>query len=157
MSAGEDGIGPPGERCFTLDIAASRHAVVKMTVLSALGAALVFSVGKAGAFASCRMSIRLAFVCRFDGKAEDATTFNTAIFVNSKAVDIMRFGDSGLGPKGRNRHLVVRLAGRWPSSAVRLADRQARRFVAPCAHGTGGNTAGQQMLLDQPSFLRAAQ
>ncbi len=36
----------------------------------------------------------------FDGKAEEAMNFYTAIFKNSKVVDIRRYGDAGPGPKG---------------------------------------------------------
>lgn len=36
----------------------------------------------------------------FDGKAEEAMTFYTSIFKNSKIVNVVRCGDHGPGPKG---------------------------------------------------------
>ena len=36
----------------------------------------------------------------FDGKAEEAMNFYTSIFRNSKVRDVMRYGESGPGPKG---------------------------------------------------------
>lgn len=36
----------------------------------------------------------------FDGKAEEAMNFYTAIFKNSKVGSVMRYGDAGPGPKG---------------------------------------------------------
>jgi len=36
----------------------------------------------------------------FDGKAEEAMTFYTSIFKNSKVGDVMRYGDAGPGKKG---------------------------------------------------------
>ena len=36
----------------------------------------------------------------FDGRAEEAANFYTAIFPNSKIVSMMRYGEAGPGPKG---------------------------------------------------------
>ncbi|WP_428940644.1 VOC family protein [Fontivita pretiosa] len=36
----------------------------------------------------------------FDGRAEEAATFYTSIFKNSRIVNIARYGDAGPGPKG---------------------------------------------------------
>ena len=36
----------------------------------------------------------------FDGKAEEAVTFYTSIFKNSKLTNVMRYGDAGPGKKG---------------------------------------------------------
>lgn len=36
----------------------------------------------------------------FDGNAEDAITFYTSVFKNSKVLSVTRCGDSGPGPKG---------------------------------------------------------
>lgn len=36
----------------------------------------------------------------FDGKAEEAANFYTAIFKNSKIVSLSRYGEAGPGPKG---------------------------------------------------------
>jgi predicted 3-demethylubiquinone-9 3-methyltransferase (glyoxalase superfamily) len=36
----------------------------------------------------------------FDGKAEEAMNFYTGIFRNSRAGNVMRYGDAGPGPKG---------------------------------------------------------
>jgi predicted 3-demethylubiquinone-9 3-methyltransferase (glyoxalase superfamily) len=36
----------------------------------------------------------------FDGKAEEAMSFYTSIFKNSKALGIRRYGEAGPGPKG---------------------------------------------------------
>ena len=36
----------------------------------------------------------------FDGKAEEAMSFYTSIFKNSKALSIRRYGEAGPGPKG---------------------------------------------------------
>jgi predicted 3-demethylubiquinone-9 3-methyltransferase (glyoxalase superfamily) len=36
----------------------------------------------------------------FDGKAEEAMTFYTSVFKNTKVGKVMRYGDAGPGPKG---------------------------------------------------------
>ena len=38
----------------------------------------------------------------FDGRAEEAANFYTAIFPNSKIVSMMRSGEAGPGPKDRS-------------------------------------------------------
>jgi predicted 3-demethylubiquinone-9 3-methyltransferase (glyoxalase superfamily) len=47
----------------------------------------------------------------FDGRAEEAATFYTAIFPNSKIVSMMRSGDAGPGPKGSVMSATFELQG----------------------------------------------
>jgi len=47
----------------------------------------------------------------FDENAEDAITFYTSIFDNSKIVSMTRYGDAGPGPKGTVMSATFRLAG----------------------------------------------
>jgi predicted 3-demethylubiquinone-9 3-methyltransferase (glyoxalase superfamily) len=47
----------------------------------------------------------------FDGNAEEAMNFYTAIFKNSKTVSIMRYGESGPGPKGTVMAATFQLDG----------------------------------------------
>jgi predicted 3-demethylubiquinone-9 3-methyltransferase (glyoxalase superfamily) len=47
----------------------------------------------------------------FDGKAEEAMNFYTAIFKNSKAVDVRRSGDAGPGAKGSVMSATFQLEG----------------------------------------------
>ena len=47
----------------------------------------------------------------FDGKAEEAANFYTAIFPNSKIVSMMRSGEAGPGPKGSVMSAMFELQG----------------------------------------------
>jgi predicted 3-demethylubiquinone-9 3-methyltransferase (glyoxalase superfamily) len=47
----------------------------------------------------------------FDENAEDAITFYTSIFDNSKIVSMTRYGDAGPGPKGTVMSATFQLAG----------------------------------------------
>jgi predicted 3-demethylubiquinone-9 3-methyltransferase (glyoxalase superfamily) len=47
----------------------------------------------------------------FDGKAEEAMHFYTSIFKNSKTVNIMRYGEAGVGPKGTVMSATFQLDG----------------------------------------------
>jgi predicted 3-demethylubiquinone-9 3-methyltransferase (glyoxalase superfamily) len=47
----------------------------------------------------------------FDRKAEEAVNFFTAIFKNSKIVNVMRYGDAGPGPKGAVMSATFELDG----------------------------------------------
>ncbi len=47
----------------------------------------------------------------FDGKAEEAMNFYASIFKNSKRLRIMRYGETGPGPKGSVLSLTVELDG----------------------------------------------
>jgi predicted 3-demethylubiquinone-9 3-methyltransferase (glyoxalase superfamily) len=47
----------------------------------------------------------------FDGKAEEAMNFYTAIFKNSKIVRTMRYGEAGPGPKGTVMAATFQLDG----------------------------------------------
>jgi predicted 3-demethylubiquinone-9 3-methyltransferase (glyoxalase superfamily) len=47
----------------------------------------------------------------FDGRAEEAANFYTAIFPNSKIVSMMRSGDAGPGPKGSVMSATFKLQG----------------------------------------------
>ncbi len=47
----------------------------------------------------------------FDGKAEEAASFYTSIFKNSKIVSTMRYGDAGPGPKGSVMSATFELDG----------------------------------------------
>jgi predicted 3-demethylubiquinone-9 3-methyltransferase (glyoxalase superfamily) len=47
----------------------------------------------------------------FDGKAEEAANFYTAIFPNSKIVSMMRSGEAGPGPKGSVMSATFELQG----------------------------------------------
>lgn len=47
----------------------------------------------------------------FDGKAEEAATFYTSIFKNSRIVDVLRCGDHGPGPKGSALTVTFELEG----------------------------------------------
>jgi predicted 3-demethylubiquinone-9 3-methyltransferase (glyoxalase superfamily) len=47
----------------------------------------------------------------FDGKAEEAANFYTAIFDNAKIVDIRRYGEAGPGAKGSVMTATFQLAG----------------------------------------------
>src|ERR1700683_81188 len=47
----------------------------------------------------------------FDGKAEEAMSFYTSIFKNSKALGIRRYGEAGPGPKGSGMSAQFELEG----------------------------------------------
>lgn len=47
----------------------------------------------------------------FDNQAEEAATFYTSIFKNSKIVTVSRYGDAGPGPKGSAMTVVFQLEG----------------------------------------------
>jgi predicted 3-demethylubiquinone-9 3-methyltransferase (glyoxalase superfamily) len=47
----------------------------------------------------------------FDGKAEEAMSFYTSIFKNSKVGNVMRYGDAGPGPKGTVMSATFELEG----------------------------------------------
>jgi predicted 3-demethylubiquinone-9 3-methyltransferase (glyoxalase superfamily) len=47
----------------------------------------------------------------FDNQAEDAASFYTSIFKNSKIVSTARYGDSGPGPKGSLMMATISLDG----------------------------------------------
>lgn len=47
----------------------------------------------------------------FDGRAEEAATFYTSIFKNSKIVSTTRYGGAGPGPKGSVMTVVFQLEG----------------------------------------------
>ena len=47
----------------------------------------------------------------FDGRAEEAVNFYTAIFPNSKIVRMMRYGEAGPGPKGSVMSATFELHG----------------------------------------------
>ncbi len=47
----------------------------------------------------------------FDGKAEEAATFYTSIFKNSKIVSISRYGEGGPAPKGTAMSATFQLNG----------------------------------------------
>jgi predicted 3-demethylubiquinone-9 3-methyltransferase (glyoxalase superfamily) len=47
----------------------------------------------------------------FDGHAEEAMQFYTAIFKNSKIVGVMRYGEAGPGPKGSVMSATFELDG----------------------------------------------
>jgi len=47
----------------------------------------------------------------FDHQAEEAATFYTAIFKNSKIEIVTRYGDAGPGPKGRVMTIAFELDG----------------------------------------------
>jgi predicted 3-demethylubiquinone-9 3-methyltransferase (glyoxalase superfamily) len=47
----------------------------------------------------------------FDGKAEEAATFYTSVFKNSKVVSVSRYGDAGPAPKGTAMTATFELAG----------------------------------------------
>jgi predicted 3-demethylubiquinone-9 3-methyltransferase (glyoxalase superfamily) len=47
----------------------------------------------------------------FDGKAEEAVNFYTAIFPNSKIVNMARYGEAGPGPKGSVMSATFELHG----------------------------------------------
>jgi predicted 3-demethylubiquinone-9 3-methyltransferase (glyoxalase superfamily) len=47
----------------------------------------------------------------FDGRAEEAVNFYTAIFPNSKIVSMMRYGEAGSGPKGSVMSATFELQG----------------------------------------------
>jgi predicted 3-demethylubiquinone-9 3-methyltransferase (glyoxalase superfamily) len=47
----------------------------------------------------------------FDDKAEEAMTFYTSIFKNSKVVSVSRYGDAGPGPKGSVMSATFELEG----------------------------------------------
>jgi len=47
----------------------------------------------------------------FDGRAEEAVNFYTAIFPNSKIVRMMRYGEAGPGPKGSVMSATFELQG----------------------------------------------
>lgn len=47
----------------------------------------------------------------YDGKAEEAATFYTSIFQNSKIVSLTRYGDAGPGPQGSVMSVVFQLEG----------------------------------------------
>jgi len=48
----------------------------------------------------------------FDGQAEAAATHYTAIFKNSKLLNVVRYGDAGPGPKGSVMTVEFELEGR---------------------------------------------
>ncbi len=47
----------------------------------------------------------------FDGETEEAMNFYTSIFKNSKVTDVMRYGESGPGPKGSVMSATFELEG----------------------------------------------
>lgn len=47
----------------------------------------------------------------FDNQAEEAAKFYTAIFKNSKIVDLARYGDAGPGPKGAVMTVAFQIDG----------------------------------------------
>ena len=47
----------------------------------------------------------------FDGRAEEAMNFYTAIFKNSKVLGVTRYGDGGPGPKGSVMSATFELEG----------------------------------------------
>jgi predicted 3-demethylubiquinone-9 3-methyltransferase (glyoxalase superfamily) len=47
----------------------------------------------------------------FDGKAEEAMNFYTSTFKNSRAKDVVRYGDAGPGPKGSVMSATFELQG----------------------------------------------
>jgi predicted 3-demethylubiquinone-9 3-methyltransferase (glyoxalase superfamily) len=47
----------------------------------------------------------------FDGKAEEAMTFYTSIFTDSRVTNVMRYGEAGPGPKGSILAVTFHLAG----------------------------------------------
>jgi predicted 3-demethylubiquinone-9 3-methyltransferase (glyoxalase superfamily) len=47
----------------------------------------------------------------FDGNAEEAVTFYTSVFKNSKVLRVSRWGDSGPGPKGSVLTMIFELDG----------------------------------------------
>jgi predicted 3-demethylubiquinone-9 3-methyltransferase (glyoxalase superfamily) len=47
----------------------------------------------------------------FDGRAEEAVNFYTAIFPNSKIVNMTRYGEAGPGPKGSVMSATFELQG----------------------------------------------
>ena len=47
----------------------------------------------------------------FDGKAEEAMSFYTSVFNNSKTVTVTRYGDAGPGPKGSVMTAAFQLEG----------------------------------------------
>jgi predicted 3-demethylubiquinone-9 3-methyltransferase (glyoxalase superfamily) len=47
----------------------------------------------------------------FDGRAEEAMTFYTAIFKSAKCTDIMRYGPAGPGPEGSVMTVAFELEG----------------------------------------------
>ena len=47
----------------------------------------------------------------FDGKAEEAMNFYTALFKNSQVKDVMRYGDAGPGPKGTIMSVTFEIEG----------------------------------------------
>jgi predicted 3-demethylubiquinone-9 3-methyltransferase (glyoxalase superfamily) len=47
----------------------------------------------------------------FDGKAEEAANFYTSVFSGSKIVNIMRYGETGPGPKGSVMSVTFQLHG----------------------------------------------
>lgn len=47
----------------------------------------------------------------YDGKAEEAATFYTSIFKNSRIVSTTRCGDAGPGPKGSVMSVIFQLEG----------------------------------------------
>jgi predicted 3-demethylubiquinone-9 3-methyltransferase (glyoxalase superfamily) len=47
----------------------------------------------------------------FDGKAEEAANFYTSIFKNAKILDVMRYGETGPGPKGTVMSVTFALDG----------------------------------------------
>ena len=57
------------------------------------------------------MSDRITPCLWFDGKAEEAMTFYTSIFKNSKIGHIMYYGEAGPGPKGSVLSVTFELDG----------------------------------------------
>ncbi len=47
----------------------------------------------------------------FDGRAEEAANFYTAIFGNARVLDVMRYGEAGPGPKGAIMSATFELEG----------------------------------------------
>jgi predicted 3-demethylubiquinone-9 3-methyltransferase (glyoxalase superfamily) len=47
----------------------------------------------------------------FDGKAEEAANFYTAIFDDARITDVARYGEAGPGPKGAIMYATFELAG----------------------------------------------
>src|SRR5262249_2693924 len=70
---------------------------------------------EAGEFRTTReehpMANRITPCLWFDGKAEEAMTFYTSIFKNSKIGQVMHYGEAGPGPKGSVLSVTFELDG----------------------------------------------
>jgi predicted 3-demethylubiquinone-9 3-methyltransferase (glyoxalase superfamily) len=54
---------------------------------------------------------KIATCLWFDGKAEEAMNFYMSIFMNTKVVNVMRYGEAGPGPKGSVLAVTFELEG----------------------------------------------